>query len=372
MRIAIDLLWVKPKKSGGIESYIRNLLDGFLEIKIDNKYILILAKDNEKTFSKYFIDERFEKIICNVNSENIDRRILFQNIKLNKILIKSNVDICFEPIYSKPILNNKNLKFITTIHDLQAIHYPKYFSKFKYYWMKFSWERSIKTSKKIIAISNFVKNDILSQYKINSNKVEVIYNPICIDKNFINKAELEKKFNVKQYEYYYTVAQLLPHKNLETLIKVIKKIKDMELDIPRKLLISGVNGKSSESLNNLINEYGLENEIFLTGYIDNEERNSLYMNCNAFLFSSIFEGFGMPPIEAMMLGSRVITTKCASLYEVTEGKAYYVNNPYEVDEWIKKIISIQNEERKEIKFKNYNKKNIAKNYLNVFKNAIHE
>lgn len=367
MRIGIDLLWVKPQKSGGIEAYIRNLLDGFLEMKNNkNEFILITARDNHMTFNKYLKDSRFKKVICNTNSSNVAKRLLWQNIRLNGVLKKNEIKVCFEPIYSKPLFNFSNIKYITTIHDLQALHYPEYFSRLKYLWLKFSWGRTLKSSEKIIAISNFVKDDIISKYCIDANKIQVINNPIVVNENICKFDKVSKKFNVEENEYYYTVAQLLPHKNLETIIKVIKEIKEKNLNIPKKLVISGINGKSQSNLFNMIRQYNIENEVIFTGYIDDDERNSLYNNCRAFLFPSIFEGFGMPPVEAMLLGATVITTKETSLYEVTKGKANYVNNPFDVEEWIIIINSVSKESKNGYKFKEYSIKNIAQMYLKTF------
>lgn len=370
MKIGIDLLWVKPQKSGGIESYIRNLLDGFLELKDENEYVLILAKNNYLSFKKYLNDKRFKTIICNVNSNKVISRILWQNMFFNRILYKNNINICFEPIYSKPLLNKKEIKYITTIHDLQALHYPKYFTKTKYYWLKFCWKRTLNTSEKIIAISNYVKEDIIDKYNINSNKIKVIYNPIIIEDNLYKFDEVKKKYGIKEKEYFYTVAQLLPHKNLETLIEVIRRIKNDKLNIPCKLLISGINGKSQCQLNKLIEKYKLKNEIILTGYVDNFERNTLYKYCKVFLFPSIFEGFGMPPVEAMLLGTPVITTKCTSIYEVTQGKAIYVEDPYNIDEWLKQIEKIDKFKNYKLNDNIYDKKYIAKQYINLFYEMI--
>ena len=80
---------------------------------------------------------------------------------------------------------------------------------------------------------------------------------------------------------------------------------------------------------------GLEQEVTLTGFVDSAERNALYQHCRAFLFPSVFEGFGMPPIEAMLFGTVVITTDRTCIPEVTQGKANYVKDPYDVQEWIR-------------------------------------
>ena len=361
------MLWVRPNRVGGTEFYIRNILEGLKQISDKFEAILILSKDNFLTFEKYFTDKRFKKIVCNVKSENVIKRVLWQNLHLNALLRKENIGICFEPIYSKPFFTSKKIKFITTIHDLQALHYPTYQNKYKVVWLRLCWKNSINTSHKIIAISNFVKQDITNNYKVPLDKVLVVYNAINIDlDNVTSFNDISKKYNILQNNFYYTVSSLAPHKNLITIIKVMRDIKYKSIDLPNKLVISGIGGSSKDEIYALIEKYGLEENILLTGFINDADRNALYKTCKAFLFPSVFEGFGMPPIEAMAFKTSVITTKKASLYEVTEGKALYVDNPYDVNEWIKAMIYLKNLPVQKIELSKYDSMCIARKYLNFF------
>jgi len=152
----------------------------------------------------------------------------------------------------------------------------------------------------------------------------------------------------------------------------MKKIKEEELDIPKRLVISGTGGKSEAEIKRLISELGIANEIVITGFISNEERNTLYKNARIFLFPSIFEGFGMPPVEAMILGTPVITTKETSLYEVTMGKARYVDDPYNVDEWLKEITMITSEETNSdsVLFEKYCIDHVCRKYITLFEEIL--
>lgn len=370
VKLAIDLLWVRPKKVGGIESYIRNLLDGFSSIEDSFEFWLIVSKDNKNTFVHYEKDERFHIYVCNIDSENVSKRIIWQNLHLGKEIKKLGLRVCFEPYYCKPFLGTQGIDFITTIHDLQALHYPEYFSKGKVLWMKVSWWNAIKTSKKIVAISDYVKNDIIENYYVDSNKIEVIYNAISINQEEVqSQPYIENKYGVEPDGYYFTVSSLLPHKNIETLIKVFCELKNSSIDLPCNLIVSGVGGKSRCELEKLIIENGLSENIQLTEFIDDSERNALYKFCKAFLFPSVFEGFGMPPVEAMEMGTPVITTRKTCLEEVTQGKANYVDDPYNVYEWIEVI---QNCQYHEIDFSLYDKEAIAKKYMKEFKELEHE
>ena len=110
-------------------------------------------------------------------------------------------------------------------------------------------------------------------------------------------------------------------------------------------------------------------KIILTGFVDNRIRNGLYKYCKAFLFPSVFEGFGMPPVEAMAFNAPVITTERTSIPEVTQGKALYVKNPYSVEEWIECMkSSINTSEQFDIE--RYDKKKLAKKYLEYFESIL--
>jgi len=369
VRIGIDLIWVKVGKNGGAESYIRNLLDGFSKYVDKNKinFILFLSKDNHESFNKYFKDINFKKVILPIKSEKVFYRIIKENLLLDRYAKKEKIDLMFVPVYSKPLMKNKKIPYIITIHDLQALHYPEYFSKIKNIWLRFAYKRCAKTADRIIAISNYVKKDIEDKLDIDSKKISVIYNPISGLENISDFKKLKEKYNIEENKYYYTVSSLLPHKNLKTLLYVIKKIKEEKYNIPNKLVISGVGGKSETEIKELINKLDIKNEIILTGFISNEERNSLYKNANIFLFPSIFEGFGMPPIEAMYFGTPVITTTKASLYEITKGKAFYVDDPFKIELWIKKILEVNNKNEYFCEnFEEYNLIKITNEYLNLF------
>ena len=214
------------------------------------------------------------------------------------------------------------------------------------------------------------KQDIEQKY--HRKDIDVIYVPILVKENeVVDFKILQDRYCIEKKYFFYTVSQMIPHKNLGTLIGIMDRLVHSEGKydgLPTKLVISGVNGNYAEELKKQIKIKNLENNIVLTGFISNEERNSLYQNCHTFLFPSVFEGFGMPPIEAMLFKTRVITTKCASIPEVTQGKAVYVDNPYHVDEWIKKIQEASLQET--LDFTIYDPERISKQYLQFLKEPV--
>lgn len=364
LEIAVDLLWLRPKQVGGTEFYIRNLLDGFLQLEEDFHFTLLVSRDNKASLAHYAEDERISLLEADVESANIAGRILWQFFCQNRLLRRHKIRKCFIPVYCRPLLNG-GITYVNVIHDLQAAHYPEYHPFHEVAYSRLCWWLDVHFSRHIVAISDWVRQDILSRYHMKPDKITTIYNPIMIDtEEVVAFPELNAKYHIADKEYYYTVSQLIPHKNLDTLIEVIRQIKEQDIDLPCRLLISGVNGESRKKLEMQIARQGLEQEVTLTGFVDSAERNALYQHCRAFLFPSVFEGFGMPPIEAMLFGTVVITTDRTCIPEVTQGKANYVKDPYDVQEWIKVMQDPVNRIA-EMDFTVYDQQRLTRQYYKV-------
>ena len=131
-----------------------------------------------------------------------------------------------------------------------------------------------------------------------------------------------------------------------------------------------VRGKwGREALERQIRDRGLEKEVVLTGFVENEERNTLYKNCRAFLFPSVFEGFGMPTVEAMLFGAVVIATDRTCVPEVTQGKANYVKDPYDVQEWIR-VMQNPADRIAEVDFDAYDQMKLTEKYYQVLSQIL--
>lgn len=369
-RIAIDLTWVRPGKVGGTESCVRNLLDGFSEINCkDYKLCLLVTKDNIESFAKYQAFQCFELLRCDVNSTNLKQRVMWQNLKMGKLLHSQGIRSCLEPVYGKPFFGTKGITFVTTIHDLQANHYPQYFNKGRVAWMKTGWLNAVRTSKLIIAISDYVKKDIIDTYRLPNEKVKVIYDAVVLDTESLAPIDTLDKYGIKKGKYYYTVSSLFLHKNLKTAVLALAELKKRGSKAFYPLVISGIGGRKRDELDHLIAENGLAKDIVFTSFVNNAERNRLYKECRTFLFTSVFEGFGMPPIEAMAMGTPVLSSAKTSLAEVTRGLCNYVENPLDPVEWADRLereIIPAEMDRVQALLNIYDKKTIAKEYIAMF------
>lgn len=367
--IAVDLLWLRPGKVGGTEFYIRNLLDGFMQLERQFQLTLVVSKDNCATFEHYTKDTRITLLEADVVSANIAGRILWQFFCQNRFLRKHKLYQCFIPVYCRPFFNG-GITYINTIHDLQAAHYPEYHPFHEIAYSKLCWWIDTRFSRKIIATTNYVKLDLIERYKIRADKIEVLNIPAMVDLDETESFEnVSSKFNIYDGGYYYTVAQMIPHKNLETLLRVMVELRKRKSGLPLRLLVSGISGNATESVKSLIVENQLEDIVTLTGFISNEERNTLYRHCRAFLFPSIFEGFGMPPVEAMAFGATVITTDRTSIPEVTQGKANYVSDPFDADAWIR-VMESPVKRNDEFDFSLYDRAYLAEKYMDFLQKNL--
>lgn len=359
MRIGIDLLWVRHGICGGTESVARNLIRGFGEYDRQNEYVLFVAQDNRETFQEFLSYDNMREVVCTTVSGVRWKRILWENLHLDKWIRRSEVDVMFIPVYSKPRTRGQGVPCVCVIYDLQAVHYPQYFSSARRAFFRYAWKYACRTSRKIVTASDYCKEDLIMHYPFAKDKITTIYAPVASGTSSISFGELGARYGIEPEKYYYCVSSLLPHKNLSTVLKAIAAMKEQGSGL--KLVLSGVGG-DEEEFNERLKALGIEDRVVQTGFVSDQERDCLYENCKVFLFPSIFEGFGMPPIEAMRRGKNVVMTEKSCLREITEGKAFYVEEPLNVEEWLIKIQIAEGVQGRVEKFGKYEPQAIVAQY----------
>lgn len=216
-------------------------------------------------------------------------------------------------------------KVMTTVHDLTYLRFPETMEAKNYRRLQLGMDYSLKRSNRILTVSEFSKQEICQLLTIPEEKVSVVYNAPALSEEV---ADMEPLFNrhgiTKPYILY--VGTLEPRKNLMRLMQAFEKLKRVE-GIPHQLVLAGGKGWNSKD----ILEYAQKNpDILPIGYVTNAEKNALYQDAALFAFPSLYEGFGIPPLEAMHFGCPVVCANTASLPEVV-GDAAELVDPMEVD-----------------------------------------
>lgn len=287
--------------------------------------------------------------------------IVKQSFILKKIA--KEVDLLFFPHINFPFFVPK--KSIVTIHDL--IPFTKYWDRnmLKKYIYTYFLKRSIKYSEKIICISKTVGSELIHVFSNVKEKITVIYE--FIDDKFVLSEKFKNPIIKKPYILF--VGNRKKHKNLATLIKAFAKLKDK---IPHSLVIAGSRDKNNDEIDKIKNHFSIENKIIeITP--DDETLKNIYHYADLFVFPSLFEGFGLPPLESVALGTPVILSDIPILKEIFEDAGVYFN-PLDENDIAEKIVFVLNDkkiqnslkEKQKERLKTFNKETIIKQYIDLF------
>jgi glycosyltransferase involved in cell wall biosynthesis len=251
---------------------------------------------------------------------------LWEQIELPLCLKLKNNPVLINLVNTAPLVYKNK---IVTILDLSWKNFPYAVSKKFYLWYKFLIPKIAKNSKHIMTISEFSKKDISESLNIPREKISIID---CAISGYFKELDFKKERIVL------AVGSLHPFKNLERLINGFIFLTENNKFLSYKLvLIGGKNKKVLADVN--FDKYFARKDIVFTGYVDDECLVEFYNKADVFVFPSLFEGFGIPPLEAMACGCPVICSTAASLPEVCGDAAYYIN-PYSVNDIAKGITEV--------------------------------
>ena len=318
MRIGIDISLLSINLSG-VGVYIREMLKYFSEMDSENAYFLYSNRpiNNEYVFPQKTTLRVVEK----------KPHLFWQIICLPGLIKQDRLDIYWEPNHCIPIMP-KGPRYVVTVHDLAAIVCPQYAAKGTVIINKLFLRHTCKKADRIIAISEYTKKDIYRILNINNDKVSVIYNGDSLydEHTFYDeheKCEVLNKYNLDNYFLY--VGNVHPRKNIITIIRAYEDYCTREAD-SYKLLIAGSFSWNTKEIEKIINTSSVKDKIIITGYVNDIELKYFYKNAKALVFPSRYEGFGLPILEAMSVGTIVITSKATSLPEVAGNAALYLND----------------------------------------------
>ncbi|MBB5441222.1 glycosyltransferase involved in cell wall biosynthesis [Pedobacter sp. AK017] len=334
-KILINALLLNEEKSG-VQYSIESLICGLSGIKAkDYKLEVLVPQDYDGC-----INETDNLKIKHVNLSKRLERIYFEHVSVPFYLKKNSFNLYHCPGYILPFFSKTSN--VVTIHDLMAIDYPKLCQNETAAYFNMFLPNTIKNAQKIITVSNVVKNDILNKYsKIDESKIEVIYPGIGkhfqkIPDTHVNEL-VKKKYNLPP-KYFLFVGNLEPKKNIERIIEAYHELKK-NVNIDHKLLIVGRRAWKFSSIFKLVVQKKLQSEVLFLGYVNENDLPSIYSSAEIFIFPSIYEGFGIPVLEAMACGCPTIISNRGALPEISGGICLQVD-PFSITEIVNAVSTL--------------------------------
>ncbi len=336
MNIAVDFHAAEREGTGNC-TYIRNLIEALLKADKKNHYTLYV----ENGASIYL--ERMRKFqnvkVSSLNIRNPVLRMLLLGIRT----FLDRIDILHATYYAPPFYNGR---LVLTVHDLSYLHFPEYFSNFDR--IKDTWliKKDVHRADKILTVSSYSKQDIVKSYRVAPEKVEVAYNgasalfkPIS---DIGEAREIIKGYGINE-KYILYVGRINKRKNITGLVEAFRRLKT-ENNFPHKLVIGGVKDFLPLDDEKLIDSLPGKADIIFTGFIKDDNMPALFGLADVFVYPSMFEGFGLPCLEAMACGCPVISSNTSSIPEVV-GDAGILVNPMDTEELVSAMIKVLSQDR---------------------------
>lgn len=319
--------------SGGIGRYSYELSKALYNLQQMSMKIVI--REEDKLLFSFAKDE--DLIVAKGIKNSKSRNYYEQFILPNKVHKEYPNAIIHYPDSMAPLFS-KN-KVVITVHDISFKAIDNVFTFKTKLWKSTITKMSLRKANKIIADTNFTKSEILKYYpNTKESNIEVVY---CgfndFSKESIDEVKINNKIlNLKQKEYILTVSTISPRKNIDGLIKAFNIIKDK---IDCNLVVAGKNGWLYENIYKLVDELHLKDRVIFTGEVNDDELKFLYKNAKLFVYPSFYEGFGLPPLEAMSFGIPVAVSNVTSIPEVVGIEECFFD-PYKIREIGTSILDI--------------------------------
>ena len=324
MRIGIDCRTILNPKGGeraGVGHYTYYLVKALIASSSSHEFVL-------------FFDSRYHKTAefkqANVKIRHFPfsqyKRFLpfsYSHMLISALLNREKLDVYHSPANVLPYLYRR--PSVVTVHDLAIYQHPEWFPKRQKFSTSVLVPRSLQHARQIIAVSEATKSDIIKTFKVSSEKISVIYEGVTKEKCQLMAEGIAYKYDLK-LPYILYVGTIEPRKNIERLVKAYKATVTKHSSLAKyQLVLAGHRGWNSAAVFKLLNDPVWNNRIKYLNYIPHNDKVSLIAGATVFVFPSLYEGFGLPVLEAMSLGVPVLTSNLSSMPEVVGNAALMVN-----------------------------------------------
>jgi glycosyltransferase involved in cell wall biosynthesis len=321
VRVAID---ARKLHDFGIGTYIRNLLRHLARIDQQNEYVL-LCYDADMGIADS-LGPNFRTVL-----EPSANYSLTEQVHVPWVLRREKPDVFHTPHYVLPVA--ARCRSVVTIHDCIHLMFPQYLpNRAAYLYARGAMWSATRQSDRILTVSEASKRDILHFFNVPPEKISVVHN--AIDDRFSIEPAPEDVARVREryqldHGFVLYAGTIKPHKNLVRLIEAFAELRQGPFD-DLKLLIIGDEISKLPALRRAVHSHKLHKHVRFLGFLPDETLAILYRLAAVFVFPSLYEGFGLPPLEAMASGTPVVTSNVSSLPEIT-GDAAVLVDPYRVD-----------------------------------------
>jgi len=368
MRIGIDAR-LTYYTDAGISQYILRLIQGLAQIDQQNEFVILRDRRDRQIITE---NHNFKRIDLWTPSHH-----RFEQLGLRLELPSHGLDLLHSPDFIPPF--HRNFKSVITIHDLAFLLYPHFLTQdsARYYGQI---DQAVKSTDHIIAVSESTKQDTIRLLGVPDSKITVIYeatNPIYRPMDRDQARERVRRIYGLE-EYLLFVSTIEPRKNLPTLLHAFRDLVD-QYKVNTVLAIVGRKGWLSEGIEDLVDRLRLRDMIHFLGRVSTEELAYLYNGAQALVHPSFYEGFGLPPLEAMRCGIPVVCSNVSALPEVV-GDAALLVPPEDPSEWTVAMWRVLHDQklRDELQAKGYCRaecfsvEKTARKTLEVYKRVIFE
>jgi len=343
MTIGFDGSRAFGNKRTGTENYSYQLLKALAKIDHNNSYIVYVRKLPTVNY----------KLPTNFLIKKISWPRLWTQGGLAVQTFKDDLDVLFVPSHTLPIIRRPGLKTVMTVHDLGAEYLPKMHQLKQQLYLKYITKYQLRSATKLIAVSKATKEDLIKKVGVDEKKISVVYEGVGQEKFKYQISNIKTDPLVNGLiPFFLSVGTIQPRKNLARLIQAFSLFVDrysLGSDEKRKtknefnLAIVGSKGWDSDRIYELPKKLGIEGRVKFLGYVPDEKMPALYSNALALVFPSLFEGFGLPILEAQASGCPVITSNISSMPEVA-GKGAILVDPMSTSDIVKGMNDILNKE----------------------------
>lgn len=373
MNIAIDLTPI-PSQKTGVGTYAVNLIRALGEFDNKNQYWIFVKSFHSQDFDPK--RENFHIVACSNILQNGSLRVLWEQFILPIHLFRKKIKVLHSIHYTIPLF--APCRRVVTFHDMTFFLFPEKHIFIKRIFFRLIIPFSARKADRLIAISKNTKKDIVKILGIATDKIDVVY--LTVDNIFrpIENSsavfQIKKKYRI-QNNFILYVGTLEPRKNIVSLIKAYHKLVSQNR-IKHQLVLAGKKGWGYQEIFKIVQDFNLSEKIIFTGYIPEEELVFLYNAADLFVYPSLYEGFGIPPLEALACGTPTIASNISSLPEVVDDAAILVN-PYNVEGLSQAIYKLLIDEKlRHIlkgkglkKAKEFSEERLAKETIRAYKKA---